>query len=509
MWPVGDILFEDAGLVDPDATLFGELRPKIIDLFAGIGGTSQGVWLGLGRHPDVAINHWLYAIRTHLRNHPTTLHYLEDVWNVGPREAARGMPVDLLVGSPDCTDHSNAKGSAPRSTGRRALADVFVRWAREVRPRVIILENVREFRDWGPLDASGQRIKARKGEEFRRWVRELEAEGYVVEWRILSACDYGAPTTRPRLFVIARCDGQPIVWPEPTHGPGRIPHRAAAEIIDWSIPTRTIFGRKKPLAENTLRRIALGVQRFVVDNPQPFLLTVGTDGRLIAPAFCGVGGRSGQSPPTSVEKPLGVVTTKNDRALVAATLVETGNGERPGQTPRARDIARPLGTVTASDSQGALVAALLQRHNHEPGRVPATDCNEPLPTVCARVNQSLITTSLGRGGGNAHLVAAFLATYHTTGGQWSDLHRPCPTVTAREGIQLVTVTIGGATYVIEDIGIRMLRSHELAAAQGFPADYHLEGSESDRITGIGNSVVPQVMAALVSSNCASGARRAA
>ena len=218
-----------------DGSLFGNLRrPVVVDLFCGAGGTSLGVEMA-GLEVQAAVNHWPYAIRMHARNHPDTFHFLEDVFDVEPWIAARGRLIDLLVGSPDCTHFSNAKGSQPRDTGRRALADVFVKWATQVRPTRIILENVREFLTWGPLDDNGQPIPERKGEYFRAWVQALESLGYRVEWRLLRACDYGAPTSRLRLFVVARLDGPPQ-WPTPSHGPGLEPWRAAAECIDWGVP---------------------------------------------------------------------------------------------------------------------------------------------------------------------------------------------------------------------------------------------------------------------------------
>ena len=271
-----------------DGSLWGDLRrPVVVDLFCGAGGTSLGVEMA-GLEVQAAVNHWPYAISVHSKNHPNTLHFTEDVFDVEPWIAARGRQIDLLVGSPDCTHFSVAKGGAPRDSGRRALADVFVKWATQVRPARIILENVKEFTTWGPLypedypieKLRGQPIPERKGEYFRAWVQDLEDLGYRVEWRVLTACDYGTPQRRNRLFVVARCDGQPIAWPAPTHGPGLIPHRTAAECIDWSVPMCSIFasqeeanqwakehgvGRpQRPLSEKTMARIAEGLRKFVI-----------------------------------------------------------------------------------------------------------------------------------------------------------------------------------------------------------------------------------------------------
>ncbi len=255
-----------------------------IDLFAGGGGASTGMEQALGRPVDVAINHDPQAVALHQANHPQTLHLVSDVFEIDPVTVADGRPVGLLWASPDCTFHSKARGGKPhrdrkQANKRRALAGVVVRWAKAVRPRVICLENVEEFQHWGPLDASGQPCPRRRGSSFRRWVASLRNLGYVVEWRELRACDYGAPTIRKRLFLVARCDGAPIVWPAPTHGapdslPVRqrklLPWRTAAECIDWSVPAPSIFERARPLADATCRRIAKGIVRYVIEAAEPF-----------------------------------------------------------------------------------------------------------------------------------------------------------------------------------------------------------------------------------------------
>ncbi len=487
-----------------DGTLFGPLKStRVIDLFCGAGGTSLGVEMGLGVPPVAAVNHWPYAIQIHARNHPETLHFTEDVFEVEPWVAARGLSIDLLVGSPDCTHFSVAKGGAPRRAGRRALADVFVKWARQVRPRVIILENVREFLTWGPLDEAGQPVKSQAGEFSQAWTNELRALGYVVEWRLLRACDYGAPTSRLRLFVVARCDGQPVRWPAPTHGPGLIPHHTAAECIDWSIPCTSIFDRKRPLAEATLRRIAQGIQKYVIDSSSPFLLCLTHGGRL-----------------EPLTEPMRTITTakRGERALVAPTLVQVGYGEREGQKPRALDLQRPLGTVVSGGAKHGLVTAFLAKHytgvvgssltsplgtvtttdhhslvaahlQRQFGTAVGTDLNEPFPTVMA-----------SGGGGKSAVVAAFLAKYYGAEGQNQPIDRPLDTATCKARFGLVTVHIDGEPYAIVDIGMRMLEPRELARAQGFPDSYILEGTKADQIAAIGNAVVPQVMAALTREN---------
>jgi len=455
-----------------DGTMFGQLRHKdgrrplrAVDLFCGAGGTSLGVEMGLGVSPVAAVNHWPYAIQTHAQNHPTTLHFLEDVFNVAPWEAARGMELDLLVGSPSCVHFSTAKGGQPLDAGLRALADVFVKWAKELRPRVMIVENVREFRDWGPLDEKGRPIKARKGEDYRAWIRAIEAEGYVYECRLLRACDYGAPTSRLRYFGVFRRDGQPIRWPTPTHGPGTAqPWHAAAEVIDWSIPCRSIFGRKKPLAEATMARIAAGVRKFVVESASPFLLT-NTTGHA----------------PTPLSAPTPTLTTGNQQYLVAPSIVPVGYGERKGLAPRCAPISAPLGTVVGAGKH-ALIAAYIARHfTGAVGR----ELQSPLPTVTTVDHHSL--------------VAAFLTKYYGTG-NGQPVSAPLDTVTTRDRFALTTVNISGEPWQIVDIGMRMLQPRELARAQGFPDSYIFNGSKTDQIAAIGNSVVPQVMAALTRAN---------
>ena len=477
----------------------GLFAVRSVDLFAGGGGASEGIRLATGQAPLVAVNHDPDAIRMHADNHPGTLHLCESVWDVEPF-LPHGQPLDLLWASPNCTHFSRAKGGKPLDDKPRALANVVVTWARAVRPRVIGLENVPEFLDWGPLDANGRPIKARKGETFRRWCRDLEAAGYVVEWRVLTCSDYGAPTTRKRLFLVARCDGQQIRWPEPTHGPGRAAsYRTAAECIDWSQPMLSIFatpdeakafarehgcGRpRRPLAEKTQARIAEGVRRFVLEAAEPFVLTI--DHRS----------NSDRAATAAAEQPLSTITTKARHAVVAPYLINTRNGERPGQRPRTRDLRRPLNTITAQGSQGALVAAFLAKHY---GGVTGHGLRRPLGTVTVRDHHSLVSAHLtphptaDRG----QRVAAWLMKYYGQGvGQPVD--EPLHTIPTRDRFGLVTVELGGEEYAITDIGMRMLTPRELARAQGFDDDYRLTGTKTAQIARIGNSVPPQVVAAVV------------
>lgn len=425
------------------------MRELIVDNFAGGGGASTGIEWALGRSPDIAINHDPEAIAMHALNHPSTRHYCEDVWQVDPLEATAGRPVGLAWFSPDCTHFSKAKGGKPRSKKIRGLAWVVVRWAKAVKPRVIMLENVEEFADWGPLLEDGRPCPLRRGLTFRRWWRMLENLGYELDARELSACDYGAPTTRKRLFIIARRDGSPIVWPEPTHGPGLNPYRAASECIDWKLPCPSIFERQRPLAEATMRRIARGVMRYVVNAKQPFLVM-------------------------TEDRPAGV------------SIINTRNGERHGrhgeQAPRVRDIRQPYATVTAHGSQGALVAAFLARHygGHEND---GSDLRAPMFTITAKDHHAL--------------VSAFLLKYYGTD-QDPRLEEPLHTITSKDRFGLVMVE--GQPHYISDIGMRMLQPVELYRAQGFPESVKLLGTKSRQVALCGNSVSPPVAAAIVRAN---------
>lgn len=536
------------------------MREIIVDSFAGGGGASTGIEMTLGRSPDIAINHDAEALSMHERNHPTTRHIRHDVWKVDPIAATQGRPVGLMWASPDCKHFSKAKGGEPREKGIRDLAWVVVRWAEQVRPRVILLENVEEFQTWGPLTDDRQPCPARKGETFRRWVGELERLGYRVEWRELRACDYGAPTIRKRLFLIARCDGRPIVWPEPTHGAptsesvtsGRLaPWRAAAEIIDWSIPCPSIFltreegraiGVNRPLAEATMARIAKGVRRYVLEAAKPFVV--------------GVGGRMGQSEARPVERPWQTITAKADSAIIAPYLAPITHAG----APRVHDVGEPLRTITtAHRGEHALVAAHVQRQfgasvgsdavepigtttaggggksalvaaclaQHNVGAV-GHDVREPVSTLTAKgCQQAVVEVSAGMvdlhgsdrrgrpitapaptvtaGGTHQAEVRAFIAKYYGSAEHGQDCGDPLHTVTSKARFGLVTIE--GVAYEIVDIGMRMLSPRELYRAQGFPDGYVIDkGADGRPITKTaqvrmcGNSVSPPVAAALVAAN---------
>lgn len=436
--------------VFPQSALnFGEIT---VDNFAGGGGASMGMEEGLGRPVDIAVNHDIDAIRMHEVNHPGTKHFCESVWDIDPRKVTEARPVGLAWFSPDCKHFSKARGKVPVSKKIRGLAWVAVKWAATVRPRVIIIENVEEFVTWGPLvkDEAGDLYPCpkRKGQTFQSFKNALARYGYTMEHRELRACDYGTPTSRKRFFLIARCDGQPIVWPEPTHGPGRIPYRTAADIIDWSLPCPSIFERKRPLAEATLRRIAEGIRRFVVESAEPFIVT-NTTGH----------------PGTSAAKPLRTVTTGGHHALVvpkvAPLITECANASSKGKVWRPD---QPLRTICAQVKGGhfALMTPFLAPLTHHgKGRVysPAV----PMATITGanRGEQALITPILVGAGGPAYsgkpsgldmplgtlttenhrdVVTAFLAK-HYTGVIGADVRRPVPTITSIDHNSLVVAHV--------------------------------------------------------------------
>jgi DNA (cytosine-5)-methyltransferase 1 len=455
------------------------VRGLVVDLFAGGGGASVGLEAALGRQVDIAINHDAVALAVHKANHPRTRHLEADIWEVKPREATGGRPVDVLWASPDCTHFSVAKGDVPRRQDIRSLAWAVTRWAKEVRPAVIFLENVAEFRGWGPLGADGKPDKARMGLTFKRWKGRLEGLGYVVDYRVLDASHYGAPTRRRRLFMVARCDGRPIRWPEPTHGEGLFvkPVRTAAECIDWSLPCPSIFERKRPLAEKTLWRIAQGIRRFVLDSPSPYIVKVNHGKRdprvepideplttvtatqrghaLVTPFMATIDQRgSGDRATSAPEAPLPTTVTKNRHALVAPTLMTIGYGERAGQAARVPGLGKPIGTIVAKGQKHALVAAFLAKHF---GGVVGHELERPIGTVTGKDHHSLVSAVMvepgqrhGRGDRSAvdplstvvakdrHALAAttLLRFNHDDAGL--PLEAPMPTVTA-DGLHIAEV----------------------------------------------------------------------
>lgn len=429
-----------------------------VDNFAGGGGASMGIELGLGRPVDIAINHDIDAIRMHEVNHPHTRHFCESVWDIDPVEVTQGRPVGLAWFSPDCKHFSKARGAVPVSKKIRGLAWIAVKWAAAVRPRVIMLENVEEFVTWGPVrvDDEGNCYPCpkRKGQTFQAFKNALARHGYQVEHREMRAHDYGAPTSRKRFFLIARCDGQPIVWPEPTHGPGRLPYRTAASIIDWSMPCPSIFDRKRPLADATMRRIAAGVMRYVVNAKDPF----------IAPA--------------------GAIPFITEHANA------THQRNMPGN--------EPLRTICAQVKGGhfALVSAFIAKHYTG---VVGHDMREPLHTITSVDHHAE--------------VRAFLVKYYGTD-QDPQMSEPLHTITTKDRFGLVMVR--GEPYRIVDIGMRMLSPRELFNAQGFPADYIIEHdghgkafTKTAQVARCGNSVCPPLSEALVRANMAQMAQQVA
>jgi DNA (cytosine-5)-methyltransferase 1 len=432
--------------------LFKEL---LVDNFAGGGGASQGIYESTGRHVDIAINHDIDAIQMHEMNHPETQHFCESVWDIDPRKVVNGLPVGLAWFSPDCKHFSKAKGSKPVSKNIRGLAWIVIRWAATTRPRVIMLENVEEFKTWGPLLKDGMPDKDKKGQTFNSFVNALKRQGYQVEFKELRACDYGAPTIRKRLFLVARRDGQKIEWPKPTHAApdsllvkrGKLkPWKTAAECIDWSIPCPSIFERKKPLAENTLKRIAKGIQRYVIDSDKPFIVNE-----------------------------------------VAPFITEHANASNQRNMP----LNEPLRTICAGVKGGhfALVTShMLKLRNGCIGH----HMNEPMHTITS-------------GGGHMGEVRAFLIKYYGNEKDGCNLNDPLHTVTSRDRFGLVTIK--GEDYQIVDIGMRMLSPRELFNAQGFPSDYIIDidkngnkVTKKNQVARCGNSVCPPLAKALVDSN---------
>jgi DNA (cytosine-5)-methyltransferase 1 len=533
------------------------IRELIVDNFAGGGGASTGIELAIGRSVDVAINHDPAAIAMHKANHPDTEHYCESVWDVDPRKVARGQQVALCWLSPDCKHFSKAKGGKPKEKGIRGLAWVAVRWAATVRPRVLMLENVEEFKTWGPLLKDGMPDPDKKGRTFNCFINALKRQGYKVEHRELRACDYGAPTIRKRFFLIARCDGQPIVWPKPTHGdPNSIevkkgllkPWRTAGEIIDWSLECMSIFERKKPLAENTMRRIARGIHKFVLNNPQPFIARIGQTGfggdrlqypidqplttittkaehLLITPVL---GVNTSGHPGSSVDEPLKTITTGSHHMLIAPHITKFRGGatghsmEEPLHTiTSGAGSARPAG---AAHALGMVTAFLAQYHSETASHdARGQQLDRPILTLDTSNRYGLVTshlvkmkgTNIGQpadeplqtitaGGLHFGEVRAFLMKYYGTG-EGQEISEPMHTIPTKDRFGLITVH--GQDYAIVDIGMRMLEPHELFAAQGFPDKYIInrdaDGKQypkSAQVARCGNSVPPPFAQHLVRVN---------
>lgn len=606
--------------------------PLIVDSFAGGGGASTGIEMALGRSPDIAINHNPEALALHAANHPETHHLSENVYRVDPLDHLKGKHIGLAWFSPDCKHFSKAKGGKPVERNIRDLCWIIPGWIERIqksggRVDVVIMENVEEFKDYGPLVATDRGLMPdpeRRGENFEKWCKKLRRLGGKIEFRELRACDYGAPTIRKRLFVIIRFDGEPIVWPVPTHGKPedpdvisgkKLPWRTAAECIDWSLPCPSIFDTSveiwakhqlravRPLADATMARVARGMKRYVLDAERPFLVQTG------------YGGRAGQAPRAmSVDDPLGTAVAGGIKhAVVAPSVIRfntgatgqdareplstvTANGfiKRPGGAAplgviapvltaaqhggKVRSIEDPTHTIAASrKDQNGVAVAFMAQHNNDSRRIggvnPGRPADEPLSTATQSGSQQGIVsafvarqfgTSTGHsldgpsatvmadGGGKSQLVMPYLQAYYGTGDGQHETE-PMRTVTTKdrhghvEAIicvppfteaqadrarqvadfmrahgfwddrEFVTVEISGETFVIVDIGMRMLTPRELYNAQGFPPDYVINGawdyqadgagpvwrefSKSVQVSCVGNSVSPPVAGALVAANC--------
>lgn len=568
-------------MLTPQLRLTALDQKIIVDLFAGGGGMSVAMEMAWGRSPDIAINHNEDALSLHQANHPQAEHYVADVFEVSPAKATRGRPVGWLHLSPDCTHFSQAKGGQPRSAKVRALAWVGIRWAGQARPDWISLENVKQFTKWGPLIAKrcpktgrvvtldmikdpetgrminrvanpGERVPVqdqylvpdpkREGKTYRRWCALLRGMGYALDSRNIIAADEGGHTTRERHFEIGNCIGEPIRWAGPTHFKkpqrGQRKWKPAADCIDWPIPCPSIFTRKRPLADATLRRIARGIQRYVLDSGDPFIVPISDWSREAV---------------QDIRDPLSTITAwprGGKHAVVAPTLVQAGYGERQGQAPRCLDLGQPLGVVTAggikhalgcaylmqanggfnttpghdlrqptstvtnTGSQQQLVTAILAGVGGRAGQIEPRSVEDPIQTVTAKADTAVVTAHMLAMGQNAighdmrdpmqtvmagaprygvvectlsseqadgaERVAAFMMRYYGEGGQWSDLREPMTTITTKDRMALVTVTIKGTPYVIVDIGLRMLEPRELFRAQDFPDSYIIDHGHDGR-----------------------------
>ena len=563
--------FDYTEIADPGFCVPRELG-LIIDNFSGGGGASTAMEVAMGREVDIAINHDADAIAMHKANHPNTEHFIEDVWEVDPEKAAAGRPVFAAWFSPDCKHFSRAAGRTPKNKNIRGLAWVVIRWAslpEWQRPRVIFLENVAEFQEWSPVTKDGRIDRRyRKGSTYRKFLKKLRTLGYSVETKLLKADDYGAGTIRKRLFMVARYDGADIVWPKPTHGdpkkyPNRKPWVPAHEIIDWTIPCPSIFDRKRPLAENTQRRIAAGLKKFVIDNPDPFIVKV----NHAYPQFRGqsiheplqtvtskngyglvspiIDRQFGTSRGASVETPLGTVMTQGagKSAVVTPTLIQMGYGEREGQAPRVLDLEKPIGTVTAGGNKFAVAAPMIQHVAHTSKKQGCMPADEPLRTITARPKggslavttafmaqhntgvvgrsaEAPVSTILSAGchqqpvevelapdgteaADRAAEVHAFLLKFYGSKQGGCDIEEPLHTVTTKDRFGIVVIE--GQKYRIVDIGMRMLTPRELFRAMGFPEDYDiLEGelSKAKQVAKAGNAVSPHPAIALARANVA-------
>lgn len=489
---------------------------RIADLFCGAGGTSAGAMEAIeamGLHPELtAVNHWDVAIATHAKNHPDMRHLCTGVDAVNPRDLFREDELDLLWASPECTHHSIARGGKPCNDQSRSTAWCVIRWAEALRPPVILIENVPEFQTWGPIGSNGRPLASRKGETFRAWLAAIESLGYKTDYRLLCAADYGDPTTRTRLFIQAVRGRRSIVWPEATHSaqPDLLSQRRwapAREIIDWSLPSGSIYERKKPLSPKTMARIEAGLKKF------------GLKSFLVQPGHGFKTAGSEASRAKSVEEPLGTVPCSNRFAIAEPYIVtwdQTGGGASSGvnsiETPlttvmckarhgvaepflvelrgtseqqlngSAKSLDDPCSAVTTSGAHHALVEPYLLGQQSGSAMRPIS---EPAPTVATA--------------GAIALIEPFLVSFYGNG-QPHNINEPTPTVTCKDRFGLVRpeIEIEGNRYLL-DIRFRMLQPHELALAQGFPKGYEFSGTKTDQVKQIGNAVPRRLARALVAA----------
>lgn len=509
----------------------------IIDCFAGGGGASVGIEMALGRPVDIAINHDPKAILMHKTNHPDTLHLTEDIFKVDLQKYVKGRHVALMWASPDCTSHSKAKGGKPRLSGLRILPWAVYKHAKAILPDVIIMENVEEIQQWGPLDENGFPIKERRGEEYNKFITAMKSLGYDFDCRELVAADYGAPTTRKRWYAIFRRDGKPIVWPEPTHNKygteGLQKWVPVHTVLDFSDLGHSIFGRKKPLAENTLNRIARGLRKFVFESPEPFIVQVNHGGDnfrgqsihepmptitqkhgfgkvtpVIAPLIDKAYGGNYTGNGSAMDEPLHTITTVDHNRLVSPMLVPLNEKNDDGSC--------------GSDQYSAVMSFITKFYKSGTGQ----SLFEPLHTITTSpghfgqvnvlaVPKEQLLASLSKSNQNQNeindivqkctWVSEFIIEYYGCGTGQS-VKDPLHTIVTKDRFALVTVL--GNEYVILDIYLRMLTADELKLAQGFPKDYIIDRDyrwklypAGERVKKIGNSVVPVMSERLVEANC--------
>lgn len=535
----------------------------IVDNFAGGGGASTGIELAAGRPVAIAINHDPDAILLHKTNHPYTEHLQASVWDVDPVAVCRGRPVGLAWFSPDCKHFSKAKGAALVDRNIRGLAWIVLRWAALVRPRVIMLENVEEFQTWGPV-RKGKPVKSKAGQTFQKWKKQLSDLGYAIEHRELVAADYGAPTTRKRFVLVARCDGNPIVWPEPTHGPrdseevkaGKLlPWRSAAEIIDWTIPGYSIFDSKqeilerygvkvvRPLAENTMRRVIRGVDKFTIRSGEPFIIQQKFDNQaqdisrplttvtsvgahelckaIMEPfTFSNTGGSVGADAGDPVHT---VRTGGGGQILSAANLIQYHTEQT--ENVRASGMDVPINTVDASNRYGLSCANLVEYY----GNGVPLDLSEPMHTVTAHDREALCAAHIAefKGQDIGQSVASPLRTITASAGEFAQcrawlakanggnlghwpeirelLNRHCGYRLKED--EVILLMIRGIAYYIADITLRMLTPRELYNAMGFPPDYIIDRDymgnaygKTKQVARCGNAVCPPLAEAMVRAN---------